>query len=181
MDKDELLISIAQSFIERDISNCAAIISTTNDDYSSIIFNVENNDTLVQDKQMISQTEIEVEIDLLNESIKVDHIDRNGWIISNEEGFESKNIWEDRKTDYYTVVKNLNKKYLYCESYTSKNYKVVNNTKDGVRGHDYYEENKHNKSKIEVVDEYSISDGYPVSQALKSFTKVYYNVKKSGN
>lgn len=181
MDKDELLVFIAQSFIEEDLSNSPIIISRVNDNYASIIFGVENNDTLLQNKQMICNKEIDAEIDLLNESIRIDNIDRNGWILTNADGSESTSIWEDRKSDYYMVVTGNNKKYLYCESYISRSYVESNNTKNGVRGHDYYEENKHDKSRIEVVDEYSLTDGYPVSKALKSFTKVYYNMKKSGD
>ncbi len=80
--------------------------------------------------------------------------------------------------EYYMVLTDQNGKYLQCESFVSKTYTVSIDTKDGSRGHSNFEENRLDKNRIDVVDEYSIIDGYPVEKELKSFVKIIYNPKK---
>lgn len=177
MDKDELLISVAASFVDRDLENSIMFIRRDDDNYASVIFSVGNDNTLIADKKMISQTDIEVDIDLKNEAVEVNTVNKDGWIITDSDGYETQYLWENKKTDYYVVLTDSNGKYIQCESYTSLVSTVSIDTKDGSRGHSNYEEKRLGKNRINVVDEYSILDGYPVSRELKSFTKIIYNQK----
>lgn len=179
MDKDEILVSIAQSFVDKDLTNAVIVINKVDDNYSLITFCVDNNNEILNNKKMISELDIEVGIDLKNEAIGVEKISRNGWIIVDDDGYETQNIWEERKKDYYTLVSDDNSKYLQCEFYISNELKVSIDTIQGSRGHTNYEEKRLGKTRIDVVDEYSIMDGYPVSKTLKKFTKVYYNSKNN--
>lgn len=177
MDNDEVLVSVASSFINRDLEKSVMFISKESDTYASIVFCIENDTSLLNDKKMINQTDIEVQVDLDNETVKVDTVTKSGSILTDKDGYETQNIWEDRKMEYYMVLTDQSGKYLQCESFVSKTYTVSIDTKYGSRGHSNYEENRLDKNRIDVVDEYSILDGYPVSKALKSFTKVIYKAK----
>lgn len=180
MDFDEILVSVAQSFVEQDLKDAVISISQENTKHSVITFGVEDNSVVLNNKEMINQIDIEVDINLEDNTVLVEEISKNGCVSFDANGCKTQNLWEDRKSDYYMVVDSEQGKYLQCESYVSKNCVTTTYSNSGSKEHSYYEEKKLGKTIVNVRDEYSIVDGYPVSKVLKSFTKLYYNTKKSG-
>ncbi len=66
MDNDEVLVSVASSFVDRDLEQALCFISKGSNTYASVIFCIENDTSLLGDKKMINQTDIEVQVDLDN-------------------------------------------------------------------------------------------------------------------
>ena len=178
MDRDEILIGIATSFIDKNVENAVMFITEMDTNNISIIFSIANDSTFVAEKTMVSEEDIEVSMDLENEVVIVNTISRNGWVDERNNQI-SKNIVEDRKTNYYTVIRDVDYTYLECESYCSSSLEISCDTGEGCKGQSYYDNKKMGKTKIAVNNEYSITDGYPVNDIIKSFVKTYYGAKKN--